>query len=87
VLAKPPERIDIRFLSQFEEFKAFRDGQDDPQSPTQTEPSAGVDPPSHPFANGIRLFLGQFRSMPLVKHGQRASGAGHHSAHCRTNSA
>jgi restriction system protein len=45
VLAHPPERIDIRFLSQFEEFRAFKEGQDDDaETPTPADLSASADP-------------------------------------------
>jgi restriction system protein len=42
VLANPPEKIDIRFLSQFEGFQTFRDGQDgtEPTSQEQQDDTA-----------------------------------------------
>jgi restriction system protein len=44
VLAKSPERIDTNFLTQFEEFQAFKDGQDDPETPTPVETGSSADP-------------------------------------------
>jgi restriction system protein len=44
VLANPPDKIDIRFLSQFEAFKGFRDGQDETEDLSQVRQDEAASP-------------------------------------------